>query len=551
MDRRDFLRNTSVGFAGLATPNIALAEPEKVQTQHSQETLENALTKSHHSSESDHHGHGPTIVDHLGTANFSHGIYSLATKNDLGISHYPGQIGLLAAKYAYSDDEGKQHVKKEMVEGLIASAAILGLTSLFEGVGLNLDKLTNHHYGRDCNLEEKLFTLSALPPITSSLTTTIGSATVLRDDVKDIVTRICKDVYEIRSEQHIENVDCDHYVTLQKDLLSIFQAHICNTSGFNLAGDPPFIAVALKYGMDGLAYQNKTLWPLTVGSSYRVLHKLHSRIAQEIPDKIRKPQTIISDTKHIQMWSYLLGNSFSNASKKGIGVLGKTIEQDERGIIFEPFASAMDKLKGSGHFISEYSRHLGDCFSYGQLRMLAEACSPAHIKERLHHKVGPNIADVACVFPFQAMSIPFLQPEFEYAMHKLDYLPTEVKDVTAYLAFSLFSGVADNFVACKIGLELYPDKPELPLTASIIGGSLLPLGNMANLALCELSDLGLEDGLKRMHRNADMLGVGYAYARAVPILRDIPFLGKLYDNSSIKQVSGLSYDQFVSEIARN
>lgn len=554
MNRRKFLRDTSLGVAGICTPNIVLAGSETLDKKTIDDVVSSSKKKSSHThidlDHSTHSSHGPTVFDHFGTLNFAHGIYTLATKQDLGPSHYPGQIGLIAGKYVCSDDEGKNHIKKEIVEGLIASTAILGLTSLFEGVGLNLDKLTNYHYGRDCNLEEKLFTLSALPPITSSLTTTIGSATVLRDDVKDIVSRICTDVRDIRLENHVEDLDKDHYITLRKDLLSIFQAHVCNTSGFNFAGDPPFIAVALKYGADGLAYQNKTLWPLTAASSYRVLHKLHSRISKEIPDKIRKPQSIISDKKHIQMWSYLLGNSFTNASKKGLDVLGKSVEQDNKGIIFEPFTSAMEKIRGTGIFLSEYSKHVADCFSYGQIRMLADAFSPAHIKERLHHKVGPNIADVACVFPFQAMSIPLLQPEFEYAMHKLDYLPSEVKDATAYLAFSLFSGVADNYVACKIGLELYPDRPEIPLTASIIGGSLLPLGNMANLALCELKDLGLQDGLKRIHKNADMLGLGYGYARAIPLLREIPMLGKLYDNSNLKVASNLSYDQFLDTMRK-
>ena len=148
------------------------------------------------------------------------------------------------------------------------------------------------------------------------------------------------------------------------------------------------------------------------------------------------------------------------------------------------------------------------------------------------------MADVLTVFPFQAMSIPFLQTVFNDYLHLLDSmrLHQEVKDAAVYLSIASFSMVADNYVACKIGLDLYPERPEIPLTASIIGGSLLPPGNMANMTLVSLDKYGIKDALeggRALRQNWDMLGAGYAYAKAIPLLRKVPILGKLYDNSGL------------------
>jgi len=42
-------------------------------------------------------------------------------------------------------------------------------------------------------------------------------------------------------------------------------------------------------------------------------------------------------------------------------------------------------------------------------------------------------------------------------------------EAVLFLLIMAFSSIADNYVACKIGLDLFPDKPQIPLIASVIG----------------------------------------------------------------------------------
>lgn len=98
--------------------------------------------------------------------------------------------------------------------------------------------------------------------------------------------------------------------------------------------------------------------------------------------------------------------------------------------------------------------------------------------ERFKHNLGHNLGDVVNVFPFQALSVPFLTPIFQKLIDVVRSSlpqaksPVETSAIEKMIIFSLvaaFSSMADNYVACKIGLELLPGNPEVPLIASIYG----------------------------------------------------------------------------------
>lgn len=140
--------------------------------------------------------------------------------------------------------------------------------------------------------------------------------------------------------------------------------------------------------------------------------------------------------------------------------------------------------------------------------------------DRLKGYMGHNLGDVVNVFPFQAGSVPFLTPMFQRAVNGLDTLGLHesVKEMSVFFALMLFSMMADNYVACKIGLELLPNKPQIALIAAIQGGSMTAIGNMANVAQFNLDDYPLAASLGKMMWHADQVMIGVAWSQALGII---------------------------------
>jgi hypothetical protein len=124
--------------------------------------------------------------------------------------------------------------------------------------------------------------------------------------------------------------------------------------------------------------------------------------------------------------------------------------------------------------------------------------------DRIKTAVGHNLGDVINVFPFQAGCVPFLVRAFKDCKDMMEATirattPKALQDITLEAAlFALierFSSVADNYVACKVGLEIMPEKGHVPLIASIVGGKLTAVGNMANVAQFSLNSFSLSDSL--------------------------------------------------------
>lgn len=140
--------------------------------------------------------------------------------------------------------------------------------------------------------------------------------------------------------------------------------------------------------------------------------------------------------------------------------------------------------------------------------------------DRIKAAAGHNLGDVINVFPFQAGCVPFLVRAFkdckdmmEVAIRKTT--PMAMQEITLEAAmFALierFSSVADNYVACKVGLEIMPEKGQVPLIASIIGGKLTAVGNMANVAQFSLGTFSLGDSLRqwRTHVPDELVGMAW------------------------------------------
>lgn len=133
---------------------------------------------------------------------------------------------------------------------------------------------------------------------------------------------------------------------------------------------------------------------------------------------------------------------------------------------------------------------------------------------RLQVALGHNATDVLNVFPFQANCVPFLLPVFRKVVDKLEAmgLSQTAKEVFIFFLIAGFSMVADNYVAVKMGLELLPNKPQIPLIAGIEGGELTSIGNMANIAQFSGNEYPLEVSLRKMHWAIDNVAVGLGWA---------------------------------------
>lgn len=153
----------------------------------------------------------------------------------------------------------------------------------------------------------------------------------------------------------------------------------------------------------------------------------------------------------------------------------------------------------------------------------AEIYKRATSVNRIKNALGHNLGDVVDVFPFQAGCVPFLTTLFKDVMGEVEKTGEFSKELFGFLLIMGFSMIADNYVACKIGLEIFPDKPQIPLIASIQGGSMTAIGNMANIAQFNLDDYPLMESVKRMGMNVDAVAVSFAWAKVLDVLKGFGF----------------------------
>lgn len=157
---------------------------------------------------------------------------------------------------------------------------------------------------------------------------------------------------------------------------------------------------------------------------------------------------------------------------------------------------------------------------FSPMKMYDRMTDVGRIKEALGH----NLGDVVDVFPFQAGCVPFLVCGLKDLLKTMEGMNETVKELTIFYILMAFSTVADNYVACKIGLEIFPDKPQIPLIAAIQGGSLSALGNMANVAQFDLSKFPLADSYKMVGWHVDNVAMATAWTFAMPFIQKFGLL---------------------------
>lgn len=142
---------------------------------------------------------------------------------------------------------------------------------------------------------------------------------------------------------------------------------------------------------------------------------------------------------------------------------------------------------------------------------------------RIKTALGHNLGDVVNVFPFQAGCVPFLTTAFKDLMEQIEKTGNFPKEVLGFLLIMAFSMIADNYVACKIGLEIFPDKPQIPLVAAIQGGSMSAIGNMANIAQFNLEDYSLQESFAKLGMSVEPVALSFAWTQILEGLANMGF----------------------------
>jgi len=319
---------------------------------------------------------------------------------------------------------------------------------------------------------------------------------------------------------------------LRRHITGHIQSYVSNLSGMLLFGDPPFLAMLQKYGLDGLLYQCRTMLLPELASAYRfksnmvnILNSVGYDIGTQQNEDLDMLDNIMGQGK--EMLSYL------KRTRDGI------------------FSS--DSIQAFGTFGYEFNKSVEHVLKESGIRE-GKTIPTIPIKEAIRKNMGiktgmtHELEDILTIFPYQVMGIPHMETVLKDVMNVVDYVipvssdehallyggKTAVKDLISYSLIAGFSMVADNYVAAKLGLNIMPeDRPELAISAAIVGGTLAPPANMANMCLFNSGKYSYDDAMQEIKYRFNDVLFNYAMMEVIPMLRQVPVLGKLYDNTDI------------------
>lgn len=522
-------------ISGAIFPEAEAAEGDKTEEESSEaaEKLDAELPKIIAKVDAEHPNLPPKeraakLIDYLGTALFAWGVASLMPggKGYIQAVQYGALIALTTAKYSLSDEKGKHHLKDETISNAKAFGVISGTIAVAEGINADIEKAFEDAYDKLPNKHDQAALINLMASALSPLATTVGSAGV----IKKMSNRLAEG---------------------NQKMMATLTSHVSNLSGFLFFGDPPFIAICEKYGFaEGIKWQMKTMWPMALYSLISSTEKLNLEILQQegVPlkeAKVRaKKEAIKGIAKNLPVLTKILAQSVINVAKyftdkpqnpHGLEIqIGEVLNEKLVNLATLPFSPKFDAPHKAHEKATKDHTPSGETpFTLIHNAMTAEDTTPSKVSANLSAKkiyknttnlnriksaVGHNLGDVTNVFPFQAGCVPFLTPVFEDLVKSLDGMEETMREMTIFCMLMIFSMFADNYVACKIGLTLMPDKPHIPLIASIQGGSMTAIGNMANVTQFSLDDYSLADSIKNIWGHVDTALVGMAYSNALTAL---------------------------------
>ena len=557
-------------------------------------------------------------IDYLGTFLFGLGIRSLMPggKGHIDEAKYGALAALTLIKYQLEDENGKHHLLTETKSNARAFVVINGTIAIAEGLQFDAEKTYENLKGKAPEDKDKIALMTSLASCLSPITTTVGSASVLRK---------MSSSFSALHRTRVKDEDDDGLINT--DMANVFVSHVSNLSGFLLFGDPPFIAVCEKYGFaKGLEWQMETMWPLGLYSLLSSTIKLNYQslkikgyegniTAKALADGISGIMRNVPLIASIMARSFLntaryftpAGAVFPGQDPNGIEVkIGEVLVDKIQKLAKLPFDPNLDKLtletfegmtrdhhlkkEGAKDYLQGLLAELSPVSTesvpdpvgeekdlqavllelhkaieqenWDKLAELEEKVSNLGVftkvlrdfldNEKIDHStevgihettaekvkqmwsrtfdvtrvgnaLGHNMRDVVNVFPFQAGCVPFLVTAFKDGVDFLNKKEVSPKkqEIMIFFAIMAFSSIADNYVACKIGLELFPDKPHIPLIGSIVGGSLSALGNMANVAQFNLQQYPFATSIVKDYWQLDTVAASLIWKETLDWLNKI------------------------------
>ncbi|RJR16211.1 hypothetical protein C4579_00655 [Candidatus Microgenomates bacterium] len=291
-------------------------------------------------------------LDYLGLGVFAKGIRELLPggRGHIGADEYAMLGGLLLAKYQLGDEHTKKHIDAEIKSSLQALTIIALSSTAAQGMRIEVDEAFERQYQRVPNLEDKIALETMLASVLSPLGTTVAGAAALSDEAIDTAHRIGN---LTRTEAGID---------LDKHTVASLIDHISNSSGFILFGDPPWIAMAEKYGFENaIKFQFETMLPLALSSLLSVNIKLNAQILKEEGysgvDLMKEAthRAVKGIAKNVPFLTRSIGVSLLNVARyaKGAVPFVEAAEQDPRGFELSIAGVFKNKLINAFKFVTQ------------------------------------------------------------------------------------------------------------------------------------------------------------------------------------------------------
>jgi hypothetical protein len=315
--------------------------------------------------------HNPTLVDWLGTANFVLGIRNLMQERHITQTQYAGLAALLLWKrehlQANSDTEGLEKLNQELKSTLLFSAVIEGTVVAAQGIQMNFAKAYESIAQQSMSRRTRIALTTLFASTLSPFITTVGSSGVMSGPMQETT----KELEQALAQNRARVIDSGIAATTNDKELAdraraTMQSHNGNLSGFVLIGDPPFLAVGQKYGVEGIMWQMGAGSVPALYSLYSANYKLHRLFLEaeghspEAAQKLAKKEALLGVKENLGILSVMMGHSIMNAARYGTGFNSK---QDNKGLQFHILGSVKEKLEGAWRLLAE--RELKDLDPHG------------------------------------------------------------------------------------------------------------------------------------------------------------------------------------------
>ncbi len=512
-------------------------------------------------------------IDYLGTALFAWGVRDLLPRHKMvpgGHGHiHQWHYGVLAAlsalKYQYSNEEQRHHLRDETISNAKAFGIISGTIVAAEGLNLDIEKAYEIETGKKPDKKDQVALMTLLASALSPLATTVGSAGI----ISKMSNKFCD------GDKKLMALCVSHISNLSGFLLfgdPPFIA-VCEKYGFKqgIEWQMKTMWPLAIFSLFSSTYRINKVLALNNGLNKADAHKkaledTKSGLIQNIPVLVKMAMVSLQNAA-----KYFSGADISSKfaqDPRGIEVkIGEILEkrvanlanlavsedfdkshhEDHEGLIredvpeteyiVEELAADLEIADGQAAMHADFK--IPDTMFFAQMlkgydqavnsdsepsakgKSVWEKLTDVH---RIKESLGHNLGDVVNVFPFQAGCVPFLVPVFKDLVDKLEGVDENLKEVILFLLIMVFSMIADNYVACKIGLQVFPEKPQVSLIAAIQGGSMTAIGNMANVAQFSLDKFSLVDSLQNIGVHATPALVSLGYSKLVTILSDLGFV---------------------------